>query len=81
MENEKLEKGLQWNMGKTKVMRCKNGESQVENTGKFPCGIGKKRDGAKSIRCIACNSQTHKKYNRLRGDYKMYLGRRKSVLL
>jgi len=36
-----LEKGLQVNIGKTKVMRCKNGVRQVENTEKFPCGICK----------------------------------------
>src|SRR6266516_7469841 len=33
------EKGLRVNIGKTKVMNCKEGVGQVENSGKFSCGI------------------------------------------
>ena len=36
------EKGLRVNIGKTKVMNCKVGVGQVENSGKFPCGICRK---------------------------------------
>src|SRR6184192_4420307 len=33
------EKGLRVNIGKTKVMNCKVGVGQVENSGKYPCGV------------------------------------------
>ena len=33
------EKSLRVNIGKTKVMNCKEGEGQVENSDKYPCGI------------------------------------------
>src|SRR6267154_2085323 len=33
------EKGLRVNIGKAKVMNCKVGVGQVENSGKFPCKI------------------------------------------
>ena len=36
------EKGLQVNVGKSKVMRCRNRTCQAENSGTFPCGICKK---------------------------------------
>jgi hypothetical protein len=37
------QKGLNVNMGKTKVMNCKAKQGQAENSGKFPCGICKKQ--------------------------------------
>src|SRR2546425_1009452 len=39
------EKGLRVNIGRTKVMNCKVGVVQVENSGKYPCGICKKGVG------------------------------------
>jgi len=39
------EKGLWVNVGKTKVMKCKNAVGHMENTGQFPCGICKKGVG------------------------------------
>jgi len=46
-------------MGKTKVMRCKNGVGQVENTGKFPCKICIIGVRTNSIRCTARDSWIH----------------------
>ena len=43
------EKGLRVNVGKTKVMRCRNKIGQAENSGKFPCGICKKGVGTQLI--------------------------------
>ena len=42
-------KGLRVNMGKTKVMRCHDGEGHREATGKYPCGVCAKGVGSNSI--------------------------------
>ena len=42
------EKRIRVNLGKTKVMRCRYRKGQVENSGKFPCGICKKGVGTNS---------------------------------
>ena len=55
------EKGLRVNIGKTKVMNCKVGVGQVENSGKFPCGICRKGVGVNSICCISCKKWIHKR--------------------
>src|SRR6184192_893771 len=39
------EKGLRVNIGKTKVMNCRVGVGQVENSDKYPCGICRKGVG------------------------------------
>ena len=36
-------KGLRVNIGKTKVMRCQVRVGQAEESGKYPCGVCKKR--------------------------------------
>src|SRR2546425_9504076 len=54
------EKGLRVNTGKTKVMNCKVGEGQVENSGKFPCDICRKGVGVNSICCSSCKKWIHK---------------------
>src|SRR6266516_3612963 len=55
------EKGLRVNIGKTKVMNCKVGVGQVENSGKFPCGICRKWVDLNSICCISCKKWIHKR--------------------
>src|SRR6184192_1812943 len=45
------EKGLRVNIGKTKVMNCKVGVGQVENSGKYPCGICRQGVAGNSICC------------------------------
>src|SRR5437899_2975238 len=54
------EKGLRVNIGKTKVMNCKEGVGQVENSGKLPCGIYRKGVGVNSICCSSCKKWIHK---------------------
>src|SRR3989441_531034 len=54
------EKGLQVNIGKTKVMNCRVGVGQVENSGKYPCGICRKGVGRNSARlCTSCKKWIH----------------------
>ena len=61
------EKGLRVNMGKTKVMRCRDGAGQVKQSGKHPCGICKKGVGSNSIQCTSCNSWIHKRCSGISG--------------
>src|SRR5437867_12291771 len=44
------EKGLRVNIGKTKVMNCRVGVGQVENSGKYPRGICRKGVGRNCAR-------------------------------
>src|SRR4051812_42115154 len=50
------EKGLRVNIGKMKVMNCKVGVGQVENSGKYPCGICRKGVAENSIYCSSCKN-------------------------
>ena len=61
------EKGHRVNIGKTKVMNCKVGVSQVENSGKYPCGICRKGVGGNSICRTACKKWIHKRCSRVVG--------------
>src|SRR3954471_11610677 len=54
------EKGLRVNIGKTKVMNCKVGIGQVENSGKYPCGICRKGVDVNSIYCSFCRKLIHR---------------------
>ena len=45
------DKDLRVNMGMTKVMNCKMGIGQVENSGKFPCGVCGKGVDVSSVCC------------------------------
>src|SRR5437867_3821467 len=47
------EKGLRVNIGKTKVMNCKVGVGQVENSGKYPCGFCRSGVGDNALRCTS----------------------------
>ena len=41
------------NIGKTKVMNCKVCVGQVENSGKYPCGVCREGVGRNSICCTS----------------------------
>src|SRR5437867_3617047 len=62
------EKGLRVNIGKTKVMNCKVGVGQVENSGKFPCEICRKGVGENSICCSSCKKWIHKRCSGVMGS-------------
>ena len=65
------EKGLRVNIGKTKVMNCRVGVGQVENSGKYPCGICRKGVGRNSARlCTSCRKWIHKKCSGVVGRLK-----------
>src|SRR5881398_506727 len=56
------EKGLRVNIGKTKVMNCRVGVGQVENSDRYPCGICRKGVGRNSVRfCTSCKKWIHKR--------------------
>jgi len=54
-------KGLRMNMSKTKAMYCKAKSGQVENSGKWPCGVCRKGVGRNSIVCTVCKKWVHKR--------------------
>src|SRR5437899_11719709 len=64
------EKGLRVNIGKTKVMNCRVGVGQVENSGKYPCGICRSGVGDNAIRCTSCKKWIHKKCSGVVGRLK-----------
>ena len=64
------EKGLRVNIGKTKVMNYKVGVGQVENSGKYPCGICRSGVGDNAIRCTSCKKWIHKKCSGVVGRLK-----------
>src|SRR5437867_659249 len=61
------EKGLRVNIGKTKVMNCKVGVGQVENSGKYPCGVCREGVGDNAIWCTSCKKWIHKRCSRVVG--------------
>ena len=56
------------NIGKTKVMNCRVGVGQVENSGKYPCGICRKGVLANSILCTTCRKWIHKRCSGVAGS-------------
>jgi len=64
------EKGLRVNMGKTKVMRCRDGTGQVVKSGKYPCGVCSKGVRANSIECTSCQAWIHKRCSGISGELK-----------
>src|SRR3989442_3743511 len=64
------EKGLRVNIGKTKVMNRKVGVGQVENSGKYPCGVCRSGVGLNAIECTSCKKWIHKKCSRVVGRLK-----------
>src|SRR2546425_11978917 len=61
------EKGLLVNIGKTKVMNCKVGGGQVENSGKYLCEVRREGVGRNSICCTSCKEWIHKRCSRVVG--------------
>jgi hypothetical protein len=61
------EKGLSVSMGKTKVMRCRDGAGQVIKSGKYPCGVCHKVVGSNSIKCTSRNAWIHKRCSGISG--------------
>src|SRR5437867_1012119 len=55
------EKVLRVNIGKTKVMNFKVGVGQVENSGKYLCGVCRSGVGDNAILCTSCKKWIHKK--------------------
>src|SRR5437867_13342323 len=55
------EKGLRVNIGKMKVMNCKVGVGQVENSVKYPCGICRKGVAENFTCCSSRKKWIHKR--------------------
>src|SRR5437867_9687895 len=62
------EKRLRMNIGKTKVMNCKVGVGQVENSCIYPCGVCREGVGDNSIWCTSCKKLIHKRCSRVVGS-------------
>ena len=60
-------KGLRVNMGKTKVMKCHVRSGQVEDSGKWPCGVCRKGVGNNAINCTVCKKWVHKRCSGISG--------------
>src|SRR3989442_1208460 len=54
------EKELRVNIGKTKVMNCKVGVGQVENSCKYPCGVCRSGVGDNAIDCTSFKKGIYK---------------------
>jgi hypothetical protein len=61
-------KGLKMNVGKTKIMIGGEGTGDVEESGKWPCGVCKKGVGRNSIQCMKCAKWVHKKCSGVKGS-------------
>lgn len=61
------EKGLRVNVAKTKVLMCRKKCGQVEESGKYPCGVCKKGVGRNSILCRICGKWVHHKCSGIKG--------------
>ena len=51
-----------------KVMNCKVDVGQVENSGKYPCGVCRKGVAGNSICCTSCKKWIHKRCSRVVGS-------------
>ena len=60
-------------MGKTKVICCKVGSEQVENSRKWPCGVLKKT-GVNSIVCTVCKQWVHRRCSGFSGSLRAVVG-------
>src|SRR5260221_7245479 len=61
-------KGLMVNVGKTKIMVGGCGMGDVEESGKWHCGVCGKGVGSNSLRCTSCLNWVHKKYCGISGS-------------
>ena len=62
--------GLRVKFGKSKVIRCEIGAGQVKSSGKYPCGVCKKRVGRNSILCSKWKKWIHRKFSNIKGRLK-----------
>lgn len=69
-KNGMEEKGLRVNVAKTKVLKCCRKCGQVEESGKYPCGVCKKGVGTNSIKCGTCGKWVHHKCSGIKGKLK-----------
>ena len=69
-KKEMEEKGLRVNMEKTKVMQCRVRPGQCDDSGKWPCGVCRKRVGSNSIVCRSCKKWIHKRCSGVKGKLK-----------
>ena len=60
-------KGLEANIGKTKVMKCHVDANMQVESGKYPCRIYRKGAGMNSIQCGGCKKWVHKKCSGVKG--------------
>jgi hypothetical protein len=61
-------KGLKMNVGKTKIMIGGENTGDVEESGKWPCGVCRKGVGRNSIQCMKCAKWVHKKCSGVKGS-------------
>ena len=59
-------KGLQVNVGKTKIMMYDTGLDLLQSSGEFPCAVCRTGVGSNSIFCNACKHWVHKKCSGLK---------------
>jgi len=60
-------KGLKVNVAKTKIMVGGEGKGDIEESGKWPCGVCGKGVGRNSLQCTKCLKWVHKKCSRVKG--------------
>ena len=63
-------KGLRVNAGKTKIMWCRLGMGQAEDSGKHPCGVCRKGVGDSSIFCVECRRWVQERCSGISGKLK-----------
>lgn len=67
-------KGLRVNVAKTKVLRCRKKCGQVEESGKFPCGVCKTGVGSNAVLCGMCGKWVHHKCSGIKGKLRNNVG-------
>ena len=63
-----LDKGLNVNAGKSKVMVGSSGGKMIVNSGKWPCGVCGKGVQTNSVQCTVCKNLIHKRCSGVCGD-------------
>src|SRR5260221_13344322 len=61
-------KGLKVNVGKTKIMVGGSGMGDVEESGKWHCGVCGKGVGSNSLQCMRCLKWVYKKCSGISGS-------------
>ena len=62
------------NVAKTKVLRCCKKCGQVEESGKFPCGVCKTGVGSNAVLCGMCGKWVHQKCSGMKGKLRNNVG-------